>query len=177
MEGFKFVEYFLGSFPFLAMDGPMHRTTTKEICAEYRKLPAHIEPRLVSETSTSSGYTCAYASFLCLTGLHLNPQIFNEAERLAQGRRLKIHCLTKATASSNSFGPNTSQRFDMLIATPLRLVGMIKSGAIDLSQYVAMETVGQLYPLLVSLKLNRGIWWTDMYIGVIPLVDDCFGET
>jgi hypothetical protein len=74
-------------------------------------------------------------------------QIFNEAERLAQGRRLKIHCLTKATASSNSFGPNSSQRFDVLIATPLRLVGMIKSGAIDLAQCVRMPP-GQHSPRL-----------------------------
>lgn len=34
-----------------------------------------------------------------------------EFVRLSQGRKFRIHVLTKATASSNSFGPQTSHRF------------------------------------------------------------------
>lgn len=64
------------------------------------------------------------------------PQIHSETEKLARGMRLKAHCLTKATASSNSFGPQSSQKFDILVATPMRLVGMIKSDSIKLNKYV-----------------------------------------
>ena len=68
------------------------------------------------------------------THTRTHSQIYNETEKLARGRRLKIHCLTKATASRNSFGPESSQKFDLLVSTPMRLVAMIKEDSIRLNK-------------------------------------------
>lgn len=55
-------------------------------------------------------------------------QIYQEFCHLSDGRKFRIHLLTKAMASSNSFGQNSSKRFDILVTTPNRLVYMLKQG-------------------------------------------------
>eukprot|EP01134_Creolimax_fragrantissima_P001375 CFRG1375T1 len=85
---------------------------------------------------------------LCPTK-ELGRQIYNECERLAKGLRLKIHYLTKATGSANSFGPQTNQKFDLLVSTPMRLVGMVQSGAIRLSsvEWLVMDEADKLWEM------------------------------
>ncbi|XP_068701080.1 probable ATP-dependent RNA helicase DDX52 isoform X1 [Montipora foliosa] len=58
----------------------------------------------------------------------LAKQIYNEFCHLSYGRSFRIHLLTKAKASSNSFGSNSCQRFDILVTTPNRLVHLLNQG-------------------------------------------------
>ncbi|KNC83226.1 hypothetical protein SARC_04507 [Sphaeroforma arctica JP610] len=85
---------------------------------------------------------------LCPTK-ELGRQIYNECERLAKGLRLKIHYLTKATASANSFGPQTNQKFDLLVSTPMRLVGMIQNSTIRLNsvEWLVMDEADKLWEM------------------------------
>ncbi|KAL9982085.1 hypothetical protein ACROYT_G010879 [Oculina patagonica] len=55
----------------------------------------------------------------------LAQQIYHEFCYLSNGRMFRIHLLTKAKASSNSFGSKSSQRFDILVTTPNRLVHLL----------------------------------------------------
>ncbi|XP_058948166.2 probable ATP-dependent RNA helicase DDX52 [Pocillopora verrucosa] len=55
----------------------------------------------------------------------LAQQIYHEFCHLSNGRKFRIHLLTKAKASSNSFGSKSSQRFDILVTTPNRLVHLL----------------------------------------------------
>ncbi|XP_019850917.1 PREDICTED: probable ATP-dependent RNA helicase DDX52 isoform X2 [Amphimedon queenslandica] len=55
----------------------------------------------------------------------LAQQTYRECVRLSSGSGFSIHVLTKATASANSFGPQSSLKFDILVTTPNRLVHML----------------------------------------------------
>lgn len=55
----------------------------------------------------------------------LAQQIYHEFCHLSNGRMFRIHLLTKSKASSNSFGSKSSQRFDILVTTPNRLVHLL----------------------------------------------------
>ncbi len=105
---------------------------------------------LIACAPTGSGKTCAYLIPILAvlkapgkTGFRavvLSPtrelaaQIHREAERLCVGRKFRIHHLTKANAQANNFGPDAqSQKHDVLITSPMRLVHMIRHAAIDLS--------------------------------------------
>ncbi|CAH3139234.1 unnamed protein product [Porites lobata] len=55
----------------------------------------------------------------------LAQQIYLEFCHLSNGRVFRIHLLTKAKASSNSYGSKSSHRFDILVTTPNRLVHML----------------------------------------------------
>jgi ATP-dependent RNA helicase DDX52/ROK1 len=56
----------------------------------------------------------------------LAQQIYREFVRLSSGSGFKVHVLTKANASSNTFGPQSSMKFDILVATPNRLIHMLQ---------------------------------------------------
>lgn len=55
----------------------------------------------------------------------LAQQTYREFVRLAVGSGMRIHVLTKAKATANSFGPQSNQRFDILVTTPNRLLHML----------------------------------------------------
>lgn len=55
----------------------------------------------------------------------LAQQIYHEFCHLSNGCMFRIHLLTKSKASSNSFGSKSSQRFDILVTTPNRLVHLL----------------------------------------------------
>ncbi|KAL5478031.1 hypothetical protein EMCRGX_G024906 [Ephydatia muelleri] len=55
----------------------------------------------------------------------LAQQTYREFVRLAVGSGMRIHVLTKAKATANCFGPQSNQRFDILVTTPSRLVHML----------------------------------------------------
>ncbi|XP_020627483.1 probable ATP-dependent RNA helicase DDX52 isoform X2 [Orbicella faveolata] len=55
----------------------------------------------------------------------LAQQIYHEFCHLSNGRMFRIHLLTKSKASSNSFGSKSSQKFDILVTTPNRLVHLL----------------------------------------------------
>ncbi|XP_062514100.1 probable ATP-dependent RNA helicase DDX52 isoform X2 [Corticium candelabrum] len=56
----------------------------------------------------------------------LAQQIYRESCRLANGSGFRIHVLTKAKASANNFNEQSSQRFDILVSTPNRLVHLLE---------------------------------------------------
>ena len=55
----------------------------------------------------------------------LAEQIHREFCAMNIGKNFKIHMLTKAKASSNSYGCKSSQSFDILVATPKRVVHLL----------------------------------------------------
>ncbi|XP_064391841.1 probable ATP-dependent RNA helicase DDX52 [Halichondria panicea] len=77
----------------------------------------------------------------------LAQQTFREFNRLSAGSGFKVHVLTKANA--NSFGPQSSQRFDILVSTPNRLVQMLTQHppAISLSsvEWLVLDEADKLF--------------------------------
>lgn len=72
----------------------------------------------------------------------LAAQIHREAERLGAGRKWRLVHLTKATAQGSNLAAagdaasagDAPQKLDVLIASPMRLVHLIRQGAVDLSR-------------------------------------------
>ncbi|XP_046386753.1 probable ATP-dependent RNA helicase DDX52 [Ischnura elegans] len=56
----------------------------------------------------------------------LAKQTHRECLRLAEGRSLRIHIISKINQAVKKFGPNSSQKFDILITTPNRLVYLLR---------------------------------------------------
>ncbi|XP_065178789.1 probable ATP-dependent RNA helicase DDX52 [Sycon ciliatum] len=77
----------------------------------------------------------------------LSRQTFRELSRLCDGSGFRVHVLTKATSSS--FGASSSQRFDILVSTPNRLVHLLEQdpSGIDLSavQWLVLDEADKLF--------------------------------
>ena len=58
-----------------------------------------------------------------------------------------MRLLDKATASKNSFGSGSSQRFDVLITTPLRLVKALAEEALSLAhvEWLVLDEADRLF--------------------------------
>lgn len=71
-------------------------------------------------------------------------QIHREAEHMSEGKKLHIRLLSKATAHTISQTP-----VDLLISTPLRLVGLIREGGISLNtvKLLIMDEADKLFEL------------------------------
>jgi len=68
---------------------------------------------------------CGFRAVVLSPTRELAMQIHREFLRMNVGIGFRIHVLTKAKASSQNFGPKSSKHFDILIATPNRLVHML----------------------------------------------------
>ncbi|KAL9547578.1 hypothetical protein MBANPS3_006104 [Mucor bainieri] len=75
----------------------------------------------------------SYRALIIAPTRELVQQIAREANHLSQGTKLRINVLTKATAADKSQTPESRQKFDILITTPLRLVYAIKEKEVDLT--------------------------------------------
>ncbi|CEP17983.1 hypothetical protein [Parasitella parasitica] len=75
----------------------------------------------------------SYRALIIAPTRELAQQIAREANHLSQGTKLRINVLTKATAADKSQNPESRQKFDILITTPLRLVYAIKEKEVDLT--------------------------------------------
>jgi ATP-dependent RNA helicase DDX52/ROK1 len=62
----------------------------------------------------------------------LAQQLHRQFDVIGHGRGFKTLYLTKANANKTTFGAKSSQRKDVLVATPMRLVTLIKNGDIEL---------------------------------------------
>eukprot|EP01117_Protostelium_nocturnum_P019228 TRINITY_DN827_c1_g1_i2.p1 TRINITY_DN827_c1_g1~~TRINITY_DN827_c1_g1_i2.p1 ORF type:complete len:576 (-),score=272.66 TRINITY_DN827_c1_g1_i2:29-1756(-) len=80
----------------------------------------------------------------------LAAQIQREFVRLAQNtnqKGWKICLLTKSTASGNSFGEDSAQKFDILITTPMRLVRLVNEENVKLNgvQWLIFDEADRLF--------------------------------
>ncbi len=92
-----------------------------------------------------------------IKGLMLAPtreladQIYREAERLCEGKRLRI-CLLQKKSLNSSHPSEGNERasfrqYDILVSTPMRLVTLIRANAVDLSglKVVALDEADKLF--------------------------------
>ncbi|XP_022085857.1 probable ATP-dependent RNA helicase DDX52 [Acanthaster planci] len=56
----------------------------------------------------------------------LASQTYREFQRLAEGRGLRIHLIESTAKAAKKFSPEASQKFDILVTTPNRLVYLLK---------------------------------------------------
>ncbi|CEG77308.1 hypothetical protein RMATCC62417_12087 [Rhizopus microsporus] len=75
----------------------------------------------------------SYRALVIAPTRELAQQIAREANHLAQGTKLRVNVLAKATAADKAQTPESRQKFDILVTTPLRLVYAIKENEVDLS--------------------------------------------
>ncbi|XP_013929348.1 PREDICTED: probable ATP-dependent RNA helicase DDX52 [Thamnophis sirtalis] len=75
----------------------------------------------------------------------LASQTHRELLKLSEGIGFRIHLIHKAAETAKKFGPKSSQKFDILVTTPNRLIYLLKQDppAIDLTRNAAVETVDQ----------------------------------
>ncbi|XP_053131597.1 probable ATP-dependent RNA helicase DDX52 [Hemicordylus capensis] len=66
----------------------------------------------------------------------LASQTHRELVKLSEGTGFRIHMIHKAAEAAKKFGPKSSQKFDILVTTPNRLIYLLKQDppAIDLSR-------------------------------------------
>ncbi|GAA5799416.1 hypothetical protein HPULCUR_004831 [Helicostylum pulchrum] len=75
----------------------------------------------------------SYRALIIAPTRELVQQIAREVKHLSEGTKLRVNVLTKATDADKSQTPESRQKFDILITTPLRLVYAIKEKEVDLS--------------------------------------------
>ncbi|XP_069116361.1 probable ATP-dependent RNA helicase DDX52 isoform X1 [Argopecten irradians] len=63
----------------------------------------------------------------------LAKQTYRECQKLSEGRGFRIHYIEKASTAIKKFGPKSSQKFDILVSTPNRLVYMLKQDCLRLN--------------------------------------------
>ncbi|XP_033329020.2 DExD-box helicase 52 [Megalopta genalis] len=65
----------------------------------------------------------------------LAKQTYRECVRLSEGYNFKIHIISKISQALNKYGPQSSQKFDILITTPKRVIFLLNQDppAINLS--------------------------------------------
>lgn len=122
------------------------------------KTASYVIPTLskLSKSSTTKG----------IRGLLLSPtkeladQIHREVVRLSEGRKIKT-CVLKRKIMKLAIegqGQQVFQKYDLLIATPLRLLSLVRENAIDLSQVeiVVLDEADRLLDLQSSPKDRDG---------------------
>ncbi|ELT94682.1 hypothetical protein CAPTEDRAFT_187719 [Capitella teleta] len=118
---------------------------------QMQAIPVMMERReILACAPTGSGKTAAFLlPVLChlktpqkngFRALILSPtrelakQTYRECMRISDGLGFRIHYINKVSTAIDKFGPKSSQRFDILVTTPNRLIFMLKQEppAIDL---------------------------------------------
>jgi ATP-dependent RNA helicase DDX52/ROK1 len=64
-----------------------------------------------------------------------------------QGTKFQVRLLDKSTASKNSFGADSSQKFDIVISTPLRLVKSLAEESLSLHnvEWLVLDEADRLF--------------------------------
>jgi len=149
----------------------LSKTEWKEPTAiQMQSIPALLEGRdVLAAAPTGSGKTAAFSIPLLsklqapskdgIRALVLAPtrelaaQIQREMLRLCAGRKFRIALLKKASASTALAQQDKAalSGHDVLVATPLRLLTLIRESAIDLSKVqVRLRDCGELTPLAAT---------------------------
>jgi ATP-dependent RNA helicase DDX52/ROK1 len=133
---------------------------------QMQAIPVMLKGRdILASAPTGSGKTAAFVIPVLsrleapkktgVRGLLLAPtkelaeQIHREAVRLCAGRRIKINLLKKVTAAAAAARKDFLSGVDLLVSTPLRLLALIRSGEIDLSniEIVVLDEADKLFEL------------------------------
>ncbi|KAK2181164.1 hypothetical protein NP493_409g08051 [Ridgeia piscesae] len=69
---------------------------------------------------------CGFRALVLSPTRELAKQTHREFCHLAEGRGFRIHIIEKSSTAAKKFGPNSSQKFDILVSTPSRLVYLLK---------------------------------------------------
>ena len=85
------------------------------------------------ETEKETGSKRGYRSVVLCPTRELAMQIYRVIRRFSDGCHVRVALLTKGTVDSSSEAERPGELFDILVATPLRLVNMILAGLVDLS--------------------------------------------
>ncbi|PSN41807.1 hypothetical protein C0J52_07846 [Blattella germanica] len=116
------------------------KTKTNE--TEEEKLARQEKEQILACAPTGSGKTAAFLipvihhlrrpkklgfrAVIVSPTRELASQTFRECVRLSEGTGLRCHIISKANQAANKFGPQSSQRFDILVTTPNRLVYLLQ---------------------------------------------------
>ncbi|KAL6256289.1 hypothetical protein P5V15_012405 [Pogonomyrmex californicus] len=86
----------------------------------------------------------------------LAKQTYRECLRLSDGCDFRIHIISKANQALTKYGPSSSQKFDILITTPKRLVFLLNQDppAISLNKYVSFTIY---YTSLIMIRFEYNI--------------------
>ena len=169
---------------------------------QMQAIPAMMDGRdVLAVAPTGSGKTAAFLIPLIghtlkapkstgVRGLVLTPtrelgvQILRDFERLSVGKKFRATVLSKANSGHGTFGEHGSQRYDVLIATPLRLVGLIKEGKLSLESVECLvmdeadklfeegflDQVDEIIGACSSRTLQRGMFSATMPEGIEEMV-------
>lgn len=79
----------------------------------------------------------------------LAKQTYRECVRLSEGRDFRIHIISKIKQAMEKYGPKSSQKFDILITTPKRLIFLLNQEprAINLSnvEFLIVDEADKLF--------------------------------
>ncbi|XP_015122046.1 probable ATP-dependent RNA helicase DDX52 [Diachasma alloeum] len=79
----------------------------------------------------------------------LAKQTYRECMRLSEGRGFRIHIISKVKQALEKYGPKSSQKFDILITTPKRLIYLLNQDppAINLSnvEFLIVDEADKLF--------------------------------
>lgn len=68
---------------------------------------------------------CGFRAVILSPTRELAKQTFRECSRLSEGRGFRIHIISKIKQALEKYGPKSSQKFDILITTPKRLLFLL----------------------------------------------------
>ncbi|XP_011297240.1 probable ATP-dependent RNA helicase DDX52 [Fopius arisanus] len=133
---------------------------------QMQALPILLEGReLLACAPTGSGKTAAFLLPIIhhlegprkqgFRGIILSPtrelakQTYRECTRLSEGRGFRIHIISKIKQALDKYGPKSSQKFDILITTPKRLIYLLNQEppAINLSnvEFLVVDEADKLF--------------------------------
>jgi ATP-dependent RNA helicase DDX52/ROK1 len=117
------------------------------------KTASYVIPTLSKLSKSSSKSGSGVRALLLSPTKELADQIFREVQRLSEGRKIKSCVLKKKLMKmAEDHGRKVFQKYDLLIATPLRLLTLVRSNSIDLSQVeiVVLDEADRLLDLQSS---------------------------
>eukprot|EP00808_Paulinella_micropora_P008063 g14305.t1 len=150
----------------LTRDKPEGCGFTDPTSIQKQAIPILLSGRdLLACAPTGSGKTAAFSVPILsslkapknvgLRALILSPtrelaeQIFRHFKLLSKRKKFKMFMLSKSNANSSMWGREGSKRRDLLVATPMRLVHLLRNHALDLSgvQWLFLDEADRLFEM------------------------------
>lgn len=119
------------------------------------KTASYVIPTLSKIAKSSRNGGSGLRALLLSPTKELADQIFREVQRLSEGRKIKSCVLKKKLLKlAADQGQQVFQKYDLLIATPLRLLTLVRTNSINLSQVeiVVLDEADRLLDLQSAPK-------------------------